>query len=209
MRLLFDIGANAGHYADANAAKYDKMILVEANPQLCRALQDKYRHNPRFMVENRLVSKDKNVPFYLCPNHTFSTAAIRWTKESRFVHMEKWHPSPEPIACVTVDELVKTHGKPTYIKIDVEGYEYNVLQSMTEKYCPLAFEWAEELVDEIFLSLDYLASLGYQEFAVQHADAYMYEPQNHEYHSLDQIKAQFEEHCDPKQRMLWGMVHCR
>lgn len=209
MRLLFDIGANAGHYADANAAKYDKMILVEANEKLCRALRDKYRHNPHYVVENRIVSKDKNVPFYLCPNHTFSTAAVRWTKESRFATTEEWHSAQQPIETITIDDLVKKFGSPTYIKIDVEGYEYNVLQSMTSKYCPLAFEWAEELVDEIYLSLDYLSGLGYQEFAVQHADAYLYEPHNHEYQSLDRVKAQFEENCDPQQRMLWGMIHCR
>ena len=45
MRVLYDIGANKGLYTDTLIDKYDKCILVEANPELCKYLQDKYSNN--------------------------------------------------------------------------------------------------------------------------------------------------------------------
>jgi len=210
-RILFDIGANTGQYADVNAKKYDKVILVEANPSLCKILRAKFRH-PKYVVENVLVSKDNNAEFYVSSTaDTISTAAVRWVTDSRFTGHQKWAPGTESIPCMSLDALIAKHGTPAYIKIDVEGYEYNVLQSLTAvtpNPIPLAFEWAEEMLDEIILSVRYLVSqLHYTKFALQAEDAYEFEPAA--WMTGPALIAHLERTLNPARKQLWGMIHCR
>ena len=213
--ILFDIGANTGQYADVNAKKYDKVILVEANPALCKVLKTKFRH-PKYIIENVLVSKDSSAEFYVSSTaNTISTAAVRWVTDSRFTGHQKWGRSPEPIPCMSLDALIAKHGTPAYIKIDVEGYEYNVLQSLTgvvspgASPIPLAFEWAEEMLDEIILSVRYLtgAPLSYTKFALQAEDAYEFEPVT--WMTGPALVAHLERTLNPARKQLWGMIHCR
>lgn len=212
-RILFDIGANTGQYADANAKKYDKVILVEANPALCKVLKTKFRH-PKYVIENVLVSKDNEAEFYVSSTaNTISTAAVRWVTDSRFTGHQKWEASKQPITCMSLDALIAKHGTPAYIKIDVEGYEYNVLQSLgnpAEPPIPLAFEWAEEMLDEIILSVRYLIGapgLRYTKFALQAEDAYEFEPAT--WMTGPALIAHLEQTLNPARKQLWGMIHCR
>lgn len=217
--ILFDIGANTGQYADVNAKKYDKVILVEANPALCKILRAKFRH-PKYVIENVLVSKDSSAEFYVSSTaNTISTAAVRWVTDSRFTEHQKWGRSPDPIPCMSLDALIAKHGTPAYIKIDVEGYEYNVLQSLTGVVAaspenpnpiPLAFEWAEEMLDEIILSVRYLVNqLRYTKFALQAEDAYEFEPVPESYMSAEALIAHLEQTLNPARKELWGMIHCQ
>jgi len=212
-RILFDIGANTGQYTDANADKYDQVILVDANPALCEVLRKKYQsQKSKYIVENVLVSNETSATFYVSSTaDTISTAAVRWVTDSRFTGSQKWVPSAQPIPCMSLDALIAKYGIPAYIKIDVEGYEYNVLRSLTVGGAPLAFEWAEELLDEVVLSVQYLAEvpLRYTRFAVQMEDAYRHEPDPKAYMNAVELITYLQKTLRPARKSLWGMIHCR
>jgi hypothetical protein len=71
----------------------------------------------------------------------------------------------EHVPMTTVDALSNRFGAPSFIKIDVEGYEPNVLQGMSVLPAHLSFELTlPECLDEALLCLDRLEALGARAF---------------------------------------------
>jgi len=204
-RILIDIGANRGLYADANAASYDQCILVEANPELSMFLLEKYKGNEKMVIENKIVSNKTNETFYISNADTISTVDREWVSNSRFSQNYSWRPV-EGLPTCSIDTLVQTYGTPSFLKVDVEGYEYNVILSMTQKYCPLAFEWAEEKKEEILLTLKYLHSLGYTKFALQLEDAYTHKVNDDEWYVFSTMYSILEGSCEVARKSSWGML---
>ena len=203
IRTLFDIGANKGNYTLANINKYDKIVLVDANYQLCKEM----KLPDKCVIENCIVSSDKNVPFYINKDSdTISTASTFWINEGRFSKNNSWE-CHNNIPTMSIDDLVNKYGIPSYIKIDVEGYEKNVIKSMSKYYCELSFEWAEESLSDIFDTITYLKDIGYNNFAIQYKDDYTFIP--NEYISYDNIMDDLKKNCKAERKELWGMIHCR
>jgi len=62
--------------------------------------------------------------------------------------------------------MIKAYGRPTLVKIDVEGLEYEVLKGLTEPVPYLSFEFAGEFIDNAKKCIDYLLLLGKAQFNV-------------------------------------------
>lgn len=204
-KLLYDIGANRGLYADANRHEFDECILVEANPSLCSFLSSKYESNTQIHIENAIVSNKSSETFYVSNADTISTVDPEWVTKSRFSHNYSWRPL-EGLPTVSLDQLLQKYGEPYHIKIDVEGYEYNVIQSLTKKVRSLCFEWAEEKKKEILLTLDYLNSLGYRQYAIQIEDSYTHKVDSSEWMSFEQIWNGMNTTCNENRKEHWGMI---
>lgn len=207
-RVLFDIGANKGLYTDANRNKYDICVLVEANPELAQQLQEKYNNDSGIQIVNAIASKNASETFYISNADTISTSDIDWVKAGRFTSTHQWIPV-QGIPTVSLDSLISKYGTPELIKIDVEGYEYNVLQSLTQKVPILCFEWAEEKKVEILLSIQYLFSLGFTEFQIQAEDSYIFIPEKNDWLSYETIEFMLQGMLRPADKMKWGMIWAR
>jgi FkbM family methyltransferase len=206
MSLCFDIGANRGLYTDANQKFFSKFLLVEPNINLFNFLTSKYKLNSNITVLNKIVSNLESETFYLCEKgDTISTCDPDWVNKSRFSNNYKWV-EEKNIPTISLDKCIETYGKPDRIKIDVEGYELNVLKSLTKKVDELCFEWAEEKLDDIFESLEYLKSVGFLNFAIQLEDKYDYYPQN--FYDIQTIITWFKTNCNKERKNLWGMIWC-
>jgi FkbM family methyltransferase len=205
MKLIFDIGANVGSFADAYSAKYPdaKIILIEANQNLCHHMSLKYANNPNIYVLNYAAShtNDVDLDFYICEGaHTISTASRDWIENSRFTNSYTWNNAIK-VKTITIDELIKRYGNPDLIKVDVENYEYEALQGLTTKQKDVCFEWADEQYESTNKCCIYLQSLGYDNFGFVELDDPLTEPSTyttwetsdfHEFGKAPQLK--------------WGMV---
>ncbi len=60
----------------------------------------------------------------------------------------------------TLDRLIAHYGIPAFCKIDVEGFEEEVLQGLSKKIPCLSFEFTKEFLDSAERSLARLASVG-------------------------------------------------
>lgn len=204
-KLLFDIGANHGIYTDENRSKYESCILVDANSVLIQELLKKYQNDMNVHVIHGIVSNKESETFYISNADQISTADPEWINQSRFSKSYTWAPV-EGVPTISLDTLVKTYGEPDVIKIDVEGYEYNVLLSLTKKVPKLCFEWAEEKKREILLSLEYLQKLGFTKYHIQMEDEYTYEVDESAWQDFSTTYNLMNMLCEPNRKNRWGMI---
>jgi FkbM family methyltransferase len=205
MKTLLDIGANIGKFSLANKENYDNFILVEGNPLLKSQLENINLENKEVIM--KLVSNEKDPEFYISPINTISTCYKKWVDDCRFSNEYTWEKSTEKIETITLDTLVETYN-PDFIKIDVEGYEYEVLQSLTKYAGDIAFEWSEELKDELINSIKYLNKLGYDKFIISLEDDYNFYPDKNSYYNLEKIFSIINNNFIDGRKALWGMVYC-
>ena len=98
---------------------------------------------------NKVVSNENgNINFYECNDDSCSTCSQNHIKKSSFGRGEQgkfmmsdgktfaqhyYFKNPVLKETISLDQLIEKHGEPDLIKIDVEGYELNVLKSLTSK----------------------------------------------------------------------------
>jgi FkbM family methyltransferase len=204
--LLFDIGANHGKYTQINRKKYDECVLVEANPFLIQELKDMYKEDSNVHVVHRLVSNKETEAFYLSNADTISTSDVDWITKSRFTPNYVWFEPIRDIPTITLDKLVELYGVPDLIKIDVEGYEHNVLLSLTKKVPKICFEWAEEKESEMLKSIEYLHKIGFTKFHIQFEDNYTYDVKEEDLCNFQMVYMLIESICDVNRKERWGMI---
>lgn len=202
-KIAIDIGSNIGNWSKTNSNNYNKIITVEGSPntykQLCLNLD-----SPKFENLNYVVHISKNINFYECDANTLSTTNLDWLcdTKSRFFNTPYKQISVETI---TIDKLVQIYGIPDIIKIDVEGGEYECIKSLKQKVPLLCFEWASETNDITFNCIDYLKSIGFNNFYLQDKDEYTFFPKYINYSNIDYVKQQLSMKI-PK--IDWGMLWC-
>jgi FkbM family methyltransferase len=202
--LIFDIGANVGNWAKANSHDDVSIVAVEASPSTFGQLLANTNTMKNITSLNFVVcdSPSTHVSFYESDNNGISTLNESWLNDpkSRFYNSANYRTIKVP--CITLDELIKMYGTPNFIKIDVESAEDIVIQTLTSKVDMIAFEWASEMRDVAYRSIDHLVSLGFTRFHIQLQDAYTYRPTTFEHSELS-AKTYLKTTQD---RWDWGMI---
>jgi hypothetical protein len=65
-----------------------------------------------------------------------------------------------PVTVTTLDALIAHYGLPAFCKIDVEGYELEVLKGLSQPIPALSFEYLPACLDTARHCIAHLASLG-------------------------------------------------
>lgn len=161
--LCFDVGANVGNRTDVFLALGARVVCVEPQPKCIDILSEKYRKNLRVNVVSKGVAAQQGImSLSLCESaNTIATFSEKW-KTGRFRDY-RWQ-SLVDVPVTTLDALIQAFGVPAFCKIDVEGYEYQVLQGLSSPISALSFEFTKEFIDDAKLCMDYLTSLGDAEF---------------------------------------------
>jgi FkbM family methyltransferase len=125
-------------------------------------LQNRFNNTNNFIVEGIGLDDKKGESFIYEASHdtisSMSEEFINIVKEERF-NGYNWG-RKIPINVDTLDNMIIKHGKPNYIKIDVEGYELNVLKGLTQKIDLISIEFTPELCKTSIDCIDYLEKLN-------------------------------------------------
>lgn len=140
--LVFDVGANIGNRVAPLLEVGAKIVAVEPQEACYTTLKKKFKDRIT-IVTNGVDSKPGSKKFYMSskstPLSSFSEEWVDSMKTNRF-QSEEWD-RVEEIEMTTLDILIKKYGTPAFIKIDVEGYETEVLKGLTQPIKYISFEY--------------------------------------------------------------------
>lgn len=140
--LVYDVGANIGNRVHAFLDLGCKVVAVEPQEACCRTLEKRFG-NTIDIVKKGLGAQEDEKEMYISNESTLSTLSEEWIdsmKKNRFKEYN-WDKTVK-IPMTTLDHLIQQYGKPVFCKIDVEGYEYNVLQGLSQPVKFISFEYA-------------------------------------------------------------------
>jgi FkbM family methyltransferase len=156
--LYFDIGANKGKTLKFFLNNGMKVVAVEPQIECVKYL--KFRFGNKIYVINKGVGKDSIPKTMYISNHnvlsSFSTEWISKLVEGQYFSKKLWEHERE-IEMTTLDVLIDDYGLPDFIKIDVEGYELEVLKGLSRDVNIISFEYTvPELIDKVILCINRL-----------------------------------------------------
>ncbi|WP_175454310.1 FkbM family methyltransferase [Algoriphagus alkaliphilus] len=165
LSLIFDIGANVGIRTSVFSSLGNKVVVLEPNRELVSILNSRFSRSNVEVIDKACAASSGTREFHLGDNHlvsTLSTQFIHHKQESGAKN--KWAKKSQ-IKTISLDELVKIYGVPDFCKIDVEGYEKEVLSGLNQKIGMISFEFNYPAFESDTLwCLEKLSSLGYTSF---------------------------------------------
>jgi FkbM family methyltransferase len=127
-----------------------KVVAVEANPALIGDLK-KIRPRNLVRVESVAVgSKEGSAELYLCEENLLSTLSRDWiTVAQKLERLSRFEWKKSTLVSVTtLDALMEKYGRPRFIKVDVEGFESQVLAGLTQAPKVMSFEFNSEYAQQ-------------------------------------------------------------
>lgn len=161
--LVFDVGANIGEKTDIFLSYGYSVVCFEPQEDLAEQLRLKYENKKNAQVSSLALGTGGPIPFYKCNANKISTCSPKWITESRFAGRYSWNEKIE-IQSISLDMAIRFYGKPYYIKIDVEGYEGEVISGLTQKVPIVSFEYTKELFEDAKICIDKLSRIGFSKF---------------------------------------------
>lgn len=161
--LTFDVGANVGNRTAVFARLSRTVVAVEPQDRCLAVLRRQFGRNPHVRLVGKAVGPQEGQgEILLCNANTMSSFSPAWVsavrKSGRFPDL-KWE-HKRTVTVTTLDKLITEFGLPAFIKIDVEGYEYDVLQGLSQPVKVLSFEFVPEYLQCCYRCVDHLLSLG-------------------------------------------------
>ena len=159
--LCFDIGASYGNRTAAFLKLGARVVSVE--PQKIPAKFLKRKFKKKIILISKALGEAHGFNYMYVSDFTaLSTLSYDWlmsVMDDRFNQI-KWRKKIE-VEVITLDELIREYGRPNFCKIDVEGYELEVLRGLTQPLENLSFEFTiPEFTERAMSCLNYLSSIG-------------------------------------------------
>jgi FkbM family methyltransferase len=165
--LVLDIGANHGNRTRVFAGLGARVVALEPQRHCARALAWIFRREPRVQVVAAAAGRDgspKTITQF--STDVLSSMNPEWIatarRSGRFGDLVPVREVEVP--GITLDQLIARHGAPAFTKIDVEGYEAEVLAGLTRAAGTVSFEITPEMSSISRTCVRHLHGLGYTRF---------------------------------------------
>lgn len=170
--LVFDIGANEGNRTAIFLALGAKVVAVEPQAECIAKLESKFGDKIN-LVKKGLDEQEGKKLLYKSDSSlisSFNKDYIDSVKDDRFKGAS-WTPAGE-LEMTTLDKLIATYGVPDFCKIDVEGFEQQVLKGLSQPLKSLSYEFVvPENLNNALECLDLLMKQGKIECNFSHGES--------------------------------------
>ena len=160
--LYFDVGANYGNRVEAMLEIGSKVIAIEPQQECCKFLGKKFGRSIE-IVNKGLGAQNGQLEFFQSDASTLSTFSAEWiekVKQSGRFSQYNWN-KKSIVEITTLDNLIAQYGKPRFVKIDVEGYELEVLKGLSVPIDYISFEYTvPEQIEKMTQCIRHIESLG-------------------------------------------------
>ena len=168
--VFYDVGANRGFYTFLAADLCKEVHTFEPMPELSENIKKNIRPSDTLVV-NAIALSDTNasIDFYIMNSSMLNTINPAVVEEILSVH--KHHVAKKMVVpTMTIDTYVQTHTKPTFLKIDAEGAEDQIIKGGTEFFSAnaptIAMEvWGKDNKWELSMAAaERLIGMGYKSY---------------------------------------------
>ena len=158
-KLVFDIGLNNGDDAAYYLHLGYRVVGVEANPLLAAQCSQRFEREIRAgqikVVNAGILRQPGEFAFYR------SLQEDGWSTFEPDINQKPGEWEELRVSCITARQLIADHGQPFFIKVDIEGADFQVLETLTPAIAPAYISLELNSID---LFLDRLIALGYTAF---------------------------------------------
>ena len=166
--LAFDVGAHAGNRVRAFRRLGARVIAVEPQPDFARLLRTLYGRDPEVVILEAAVAAAPGEARLLVSERTptVTTLSADWARRvgaDPSFRGVSWSPGAR-VPVTTLDALVAAHGRPDFVKLDVEGSEGEALAGLSTPVAALSFEYLAAAREVALACVDRLAALGRYEY---------------------------------------------
>jgi FkbM family methyltransferase len=168
--LAFDVGAHVGDRVVAFRRLGARVVAIEPQPALRMTLKLMHWRDRGVAIEPVALGRaDGTIELQLnLDNPTVSTVSpnfIRAAARAPGWKEQRWTRKLS-VPMTTLDALIARHGVPAFIKIDVEGFEAEVLAGLSRPVPALSFEFTTIQRDIAAAAIERCAALGYGFFNI-------------------------------------------
>ena len=167
--LVFDIGAHLGDRTAAFAALGARVVALEPQPVVRRWLERIVGLREGVTVRGEAVGRAVGTARLAVSKRTptLSTLADDWRAKlpetNPTFRNVRWEETVE-VSVTTLDALIERYGVPRFCKIDVEGYEAEVLAGLSEPVPGLSVEFVSGGLEVAIACVRLIEALGSYEF---------------------------------------------
>ena len=201
--LCFDVGAFQGDRTQMFLKLGARVIAIEPQEKNIEYLRQRFSQNDSFrLVGKGLAEREGNLPFFLNEESgSISTFSDQW-KKGRFSNC-RWNKG-QLVPTTTLNKLIEEFGPPDFCKIDVEGFELQVLKGLSRPLPLISFEFTKEFFDDAKSCIDHLLTLGRMEFNCALGESMrLLFPAWHSPAELFQVLSSIDS------ELLWGDIYAR
>ena len=162
--LAIDIGSHVGDRIACFRRLGARVLAVEPQPDCARVIRAIHGHDPRVeLIEGACGAAEGVLTLHVNsanpPVSTASSAFVRAAARAGGWEGQSWDREIE-VTVTTLDTLVSRREVPAFAKIDVEGFEHDVLLGLSAALPALSFEFTTLQRDIARGCLVRLAALG-------------------------------------------------
>jgi len=162
--LCFDVGANIGNRVKVLLKLPARVVAIEPQAECVRILRAAFGRNRNLeaVVPKALGAEEGQAEIMVSDTSVISSLSPEWVeavRQSGRFGRQTWE-RKRIVPVTTLDKLIEQYGRPAFIKIDVEGFEYQVIRGLSQPVKMISLEFTPEFLDATFQSIEHLQDLG-------------------------------------------------
>ena len=161
--VCFDVGANIGNRVKVFRRLGARVIAVEPQRECVRVLKAAFGGDPQLTIAEMVLGPTEGrAEMMISDANTFSSLSEEWVdavvRSGRFAD-QRWN-RKQAVSMTTLDRLIERYGVPAFVKIDVEGFESEVVKGLSRPVKALSIEFVPEFIGSTLECLEHLDRLG-------------------------------------------------